>query len=147
MCIRDRTSTYEPKDAYVADLQKEFEPAIEEDYAAFLKWLAGEQQRDFTKLRAISNIDIMLPSPLEFELQKRRGQARHVILAEFNPRLSEFSDPVVGKTLFYPQLEQTTETFREINRKGVYTYAKWPLPPHIDPVSYTHLTLPTIYSV
>lgn len=137
------TSNYSPPDEYdeyCRGIQHAFEKQTVDEYEKFLRWVAKKKGIDFAKIRAFTNVDYMIPSELEFEQQKRtrqlQGKEPHPILpiAEFNPRLTDYTDAVVGGPLFYGGL-QTPQMMLDLVAKGLTTYLKYHLPDGVDPLA------------
>lgn len=126
------TGNYVPKDDSCKRIQKEYEEKMVEEYERFLRWFAGEKGVDFSNIRAIINVDLLIPSALEFEQQRRRGQTLHLPIAEFNPRFTEYTDALVGGTLFSNDA-QTPQGLLAVRDRGVHTLLRFPLSYGTDP--------------
>jgi hypothetical protein len=126
------TSSYRPKDAYVARLQQEYEEQTVAVFETILRKTARRCGIDFASLRGIANIDLMLPSPLELLLQKRRGQPAAHYLAECNPRWTNYTDAIMT-IIGVQRREQTIQNMRTVIAEGISTIDKYYLPEHVDP--------------
>jgi hypothetical protein len=126
------TSSYRPKDAYVARLQQEYEEQTAAIFETILRKTASRCGIDFAALRGIANIDLMLPSPLELLLQKRRGQQAVHYLAECNPRWTNYTDAIMT-IIGVQRREQTIQNMRTVIAEGISTIDKYYLPEHVDP--------------
>jgi hypothetical protein len=129
------TANYIPRkgyEEYCEKIQKEFGQIMIDGYEQFLRFLAEKNGIKFANIRGIINIDFMIPTELEFERQRRSGEKRHLPVAEFNPRFSEYTNPLIGGTLL-SDVEQTPQELIRIAERGVHTFAKYPLPVGVDP--------------
>ncbi|MFL5692414.1 MAG: hypothetical protein ACJ795_11470 [Ktedonobacteraceae bacterium] len=134
------TSSYRPKDAYVARLQQEYEEQTVAVFETILRKTARRCGIDFASLRGIANIDLMLPSPLELLLQKRRGQQSAHYLAECNPRWTNYTDAIMT-IIGVQRREQTIQNMRTVIAEGISTIDKYYLPEHVDPKQVRALLL------
>ncbi len=128
--IKDRdascvgTSRYIPKNEHCEALYEEFKDSIVEQYGEFLQFVADKQGISFNDIRAITNVDLMMPSPLEVEYQRLSGQKPHPLIAEFNGRLTEYTDAVIGGAHFNEE-EHTPQGLINTVDGGVHTYLRY----------------------
>jgi hypothetical protein len=135
------TTDYKPKGDYCRQIQQEFEKKTVDEYEKFLRWLATKNATnnvDFSKIRAFVNVDFMIPSELEFTFQEAQATKQgkdfnpYLPIAEFNPRLTDYSDAVVGGPLFFGGL-QTPAAMLDLVKNGLHTYLRYTLPQGVDP--------------
>src|SRR5207302_1295099 len=124
---------YRPKDEYVARLQQEYEEQTAAIFETILRKTARRCGIDFASLLGIANIDLMLPSPLELLLQKRRGQQAVHYLAECNPRWTNYTDAIMT-VIGANRKEQTINNMRGVIQEGIFTLDKNYLPVNVDKV-------------
>lgn len=127
------TSTYAPQNAYLRELQLRHEDQTTDFFSSLLKQTATKYGCDFAKIRGVANIDIMLSSKMELELQRRRKQAPAHYLAECNPRWTNYTDAIMA-IIGINRKAPTVNNMRTVIRQGISTIDKAPLPPHVDPV-------------
>jgi hypothetical protein len=126
------TSSYVPRNASFQQLQQRYEEPTAEFFETLLRKTAERCHIDFTTIRGVANLDIMLPGPLEQRLQQRRKRPLVNYLAECNPRWTNYTDAimaVLGVTRRAPTIANMRATIQE----GISTIDKYPLPEHIDP--------------
>jgi hypothetical protein len=126
------TSTYRPKNAYVAYLQRDHEDQTVAFFETLLRKTAHRCGVDFASLRGVANLDLMLAGPLEKRLQKRRGQKPAHYLAECNPRWTNYTDAIMA-VIGANRKEQSISSMRTVIQEGVVAIDKYPFPVHIDP--------------
>ncbi len=129
------TSTYIPKNSYLRDLQLRYEDQTTNFFTSLLKQTALKCGSDFSALRGIANIDIILASEMERDLQRRRKQdpsASSHYLAECNPRWTNYTDAIMA-IIGVNRKEPTVNTMRTVIREGIFTIDKSFLPAHVDP--------------
>jgi hypothetical protein len=127
------TSTYIPKNAYLRDLQQRYEDQTTAFFTTLLKQTATKYGSDFAAIRGIANIDIMLSSEQELDLQRRRKQEPGHYLAECNPRWTNYTDAIMA-IVGINRKAPTLNNMRAVIREGISTIDKAPLPLHVDPV-------------
>ena len=126
------TSTYKPKNAYMARMQQVYEDQTAVFFEALLRKTAQRCSVDFASIRGVANIDIMIPGKWEARLQKRRGQNPVNYLAECNPRWTNYTDAIMTIVGVNRQ-EQTISNMRKVIQHGISTADKYDLPENIDP--------------
>jgi hypothetical protein len=126
------TSSYNPGSAALLHLQQLYEEPTATFFEALLRQTAERCQIDFASIRAVANLDIMLPGPLEARLQQRRKAPRVNYLAECNPRWTNYTDAILAM-LGVTGREPTVANMRTVIREGISTVDKYPLPEHLDP--------------
>jgi hypothetical protein len=126
------TSSYTPKSADLRRLQQEYEEQTKVFFEALLRKTAAKCDLAFASLRGVANIDIMIPSELEQELQRQRGQKPGHYLAECNPRWTNYTDAILA-VLGASRREQTVATMRAVIQEGICTIDKYVLPEQLDP--------------
>jgi hypothetical protein len=126
------TSSYTPKNAYVARLQQEHEERTAVFFEALLRETARRCGIDFASLRGVANIDLMLPGPLEVKLRELRGQRSSHYLAECNPRWTNYTDAILT-IIGANRGEQCIKNMRAVIQRGIYTIDKYHLPANVDP--------------
>jgi hypothetical protein len=126
------TSTYRPKNAYLARLQQAYEDQTAAFFETLLRKTAQKCGVDFASLRGVANLDIMIPSKLEAELQQKRGQKPTHYLAECNPRWTNYTDAIMA-IIGASRREQTISNMRTVIQEGIFTIDKYQLPENVDP--------------
>jgi hypothetical protein len=126
------TSSYRPKNDELARLQQAYEGRTAEFFEELLRRTARKCGIDFTALRGIANIDLMLPGPLEARLQELRGQGPLHYLAECNPRWTNYTDAIMT-IIGVNRREQTIQQMRAVIEEGIFTIDKYHLPANVDP--------------
>ncbi len=126
------TSTFRPKTAQVARLQREYEDRMAERFETLLRLTALRCGIDFASIRGVANIDIMLPGPLEERLQQRLGYAPTHYIAESNPRWTNYTDAILAVIGANRQIP-TVQRMRQVIQSGVLAVDKYELPQGLDP--------------
>jgi hypothetical protein len=126
------TNTYIPKNDYLQQTQYCYEDKTAEFFEDFLRKTAEKCGIDFSSLRAVANVDLMIPTELERLLQKRRKQRPMNYLAECNPRWTNYTDAILV-VLGANRKEPTIENMRAVIQAGISTIDKYPLPATVDP--------------
>ena len=126
------TSTYIPKNTYMQRMQQEYEAQTTAFFEALLRKTAQKCGIDFASIRAVANLDIMMPSELEKTLQRQRKQPQGNYLAECNPRWTNYTDAIMV-VLGANHKEQTISNMREVIQSGIWSIDKHPLPQGLDP--------------
>ncbi|MBV9616086.1 MAG: hypothetical protein JO031_11575 [Ktedonobacteraceae bacterium] len=126
------TSTYIPKNALLRDLQLRYEDQTCDFFTSLLKQTATKYGIDFSGIRGIANIDIILSSEMELDLQRRRKQTPTHFLAECNPRWTNYTDAIMT-IMGVNKKEPTVNNMRTVIREGIFTIDKSFLPGHVDP--------------
>jgi hypothetical protein len=126
------TSSYNPDSAALLHLQQLYEEPTATFFEALLRQTAERCQIDFASIRAVANLDIMLPGLLEARLQQRRKAPRVNYLAECNPRWTNYTDAILAMSGITGR-EPTVANMRAVIREGISTVDKYPLPEHLDP--------------
>jgi hypothetical protein len=126
------TSSYNPGSAALQHLQQLYEEPTAAFFEALLRRTAERCQIDFASIRAVANLDIMLPGPLEARLQQRRKAPRVNYLAECNPRWTNYTDAILA-VLGVTGRAPTVANMRAVIREGISTVDKYSLPEHLDP--------------
>lgn len=126
------TSSYRPQNALLRDLQASYEAQTTTFFVELLRKTAEKYGCDFSAIRGIANLDIMLPGPLEQHLQSKRKLPAQNYLAECNPRWTNYTDAilaVIGAT----RQAQTLASMRAVIQNGIATFDKYELPDQSDP--------------
>lgn len=126
------TSSYVPRNASFQQLQQRYEEPTAAFFEALLRKTAERCHIDFTTIRGVANLDIMLPSALELRLQQRRKHPSVNYLAECNPRWTNYTDAIMA-VLGVTRREPTIANMRTAIQEGISTIDKYPLPEHLDP--------------
>ncbi len=126
------TSTYRPRNAYLARLQQEYEHQTAAFFETLLRKTAHRCGVDFASLRGVANIDIIIPGRWEKQLQKKRGQLPVHYIAECNPRWTNYTDAIMT-VIAANRKEQTINNMRTVIQEGISTIDKHPLPEDVDP--------------
>lgn len=126
------TSTYMPENAYMQRIQQAYEEQTATFFEALLRSAAQKCGIDFASIRAVANLDIMLPGELEKRLQRARKQPASNYLAECNPRWTNYTDAIMT-VLGANRKEQTISNMKEVIRAGICTIDKHPLPEGVSP--------------
>jgi hypothetical protein len=126
------TSTYRPKNASVARLQREYEDQTAALFETLLRKTAHKCDADFASLRGVANIDLMLAGTLEKRLQKKRGQKSAHYLAECNPRWTNYTDAIMT-VIGANRKEQSISNMRTVIQERVIAIDRYHFPAHIDP--------------
>ncbi|GCE31417.1 hypothetical protein KDA_69010 [Dictyobacter alpinus] len=124
------TSSYQPKNATIARMQAEYESQTLACFEQVLKRTAQHFNIDFQSIRGVANIDIMLPSSLEEELQKRRGQQASLYIAECNPRWTNYTDAILS-VIGANQQTASIQNMRNTIQQRIQAIDKYYFPPHI----------------
>jgi hypothetical protein len=126
------TSTYLAKNPYMQRMQQEYEKHTAAFFEALLRKTAQRCEVDFSSIRGVANLDVMIPGALERHLQRQRKQPGVNYLAECNPRWTNYTDAIMT-VLGANRKEQTTYNMRSVIEAGISTFDKYPLPPTVDP--------------
>jgi hypothetical protein len=126
------TSSYQPKNAALARLQQATEEQTVVCLEALLRRTAQLCGLDFTGLRGVANLDLMLPGPQEERLQQKRGRPPAIYLAECNPRWTNYTDALLT-VLATKRQAPTIGALRTAIQEGIATVDHYPLPPTVDP--------------
>jgi len=126
------TSTYRPKDPYVAYLQRDYEDQAVAFFETLLRKTAQRCGIDFSTLQGVANLDLMLAGPLERQLQKKRGQKPAHYIAECNPRWTNYTDAIMT-VIGVNRQEQSISSMRTVIQEGIATMDKYHFPVEIDP--------------
>ncbi len=126
------TSSYNPGNPTLQHLQQLYEEPTAAFFEALLRRTAERCQIDFASIRAVANLDIMLPGPLEARLQQCRKAPQVNYLAECNPRWTNYTDAILTM-LGVSGREPTVANIRAVIQEGISTVDKYPLPEHLDP--------------
>lgn len=125
------TGSYWPRTETLARLRDQYEPQTVAWFTTLLQNVARHCGFDFSTIRGLANIDIMLPSPLEVELQRRRGLQAVGYIAECNPRWTNYTDAimsVIGANRQIPTVQQMLTTID----RGILAVDKYKIPISID---------------
>ncbi len=126
------TSTYVPRNTHLRAMQQRYEDQTAHFFVSLLKQTAARCGLDFSTLRGIANIDIMLPGEAELTLQQKRKLPPSHYLAECNPRWTNYTDAImtiIGANRKAP----TINNMRTVIQEGIVTIDKFSLPAHLDP--------------
>lgn len=126
------TSSYIPGNAYLRDLQLRYEDQTASFFVSLLKQTATKCNIDFSTIRGIANIDIILPGTAEIELQQKRKQPPSHYLAECNPRWTNYTDAIMA-IIGINRKAPTINNMQAVVREGISTVDKVPLPARLDP--------------
>jgi hypothetical protein len=126
------TSSYIPRNVYLRDLQQRYEDQTASFFVSLLKQTAAKCHIDFSTIRGLANIDIILPSEAEIVLQQKRKQPPSHYLAECNPRWTNYTDAVMA-IIGANRKAPTINNMQAVIREGISTIDKLPLPAHVDP--------------
>jgi hypothetical protein len=126
------TSTYLPKTPYVERMQQQYETQTAVFFEALLRKTAQKCGIDFSRIRGVANLDIMIPGKMEATLQSRRKQPVANYLAECNPRWTNYTDAIMT-VLGANRKEPTISNMRAVIQAGICTFDKHPLPQNVDP--------------
>jgi hypothetical protein len=126
------TSTYIPNSAYMKRMQQTYEDQTKTFFEALLRNTAQKCGIDFASIRAVANLDIMIPGELEKRLQRARKQPEGNYLAECNPRWTNYTDAIMT-VLGANRKEQTIYHMLEVIQAGICTFDKYSLPEGLDP--------------
>lgn len=126
------TSSYQPKNAATARMQRTAEAQTVSCLEALLRRTASLCDLDFTSLRGVANLDFMLPGPKEERLRKNLGRPPAIYLAECNPRWTNYTDALLT-VLAVKRQAPTISALRTAIQEGIATVDHYPLPPSVDP--------------
>jgi hypothetical protein len=126
------TGNYQPKDNTIARLQQTYEDQTIACFERLLKQTARKCQLDFASLHGVANIDIMVPGPLEEQLQRQRGQKPMLYVAECNPRWTNYTDAILS-ILGANRKEPTINNMRTTIQERLQAIDKYELPEQVDP--------------
>ena len=125
------TSTYIPATAHHSTLQQLHEDQTAHFFIELLKQTAQKCTIDFSTIRGLANIDIMLPGEAEVELQRQRKQAPTNYLAECNPRWTNYTDAIMV-IIGANRQEPTIGNMQSVIQRDLSTIDKFPLPAQLD---------------
>jgi hypothetical protein len=126
------TSTYIPKNADMQRLQQQYQQETASYVETLLRKTAEKRGISFGSIRGVTNLDTLIPTAMERELQKRRKQPLENYLAECNPRWTNYTDAIMT-VLGVNRREQTVHSMRSTIEQGIATIDKYALPPGVDP--------------
>ncbi|GCE23971.1 hypothetical protein [Dictyobacter kobayashii] len=126
------TGNYKPKNAAIARMQQIYEDQTIACFEQLLRQTAQRYGYDFSTLRGVANIDIMLPSPLEEQLQKSRGQQSALYIAESNPRWTNYTDAILT-VLGANRQPPTINSMRNTIQNRIQAIDKYYIPKQVDP--------------
>lgn len=132
------TSTYTPKNAYMARMQQEYEDQTAAFFETLLRKTAQKCGVDFASIRGVANIDVIIPGRLEERLQQKRGQKPTHYLAECNPRWTNYTDAIMT-VIGANRQAQTINNMKSVIQEGIFTIDKERLPVNVDPRSVREL--------
>lgn len=126
------TSTYIPKNTHMQRMQQDYEEQTAAFFETLLRRTAQKCGIDFAAIRAVANLDIMIPGDMEIRLQRARKQPAGNYLAECNPRWTNYTDAIMT-VLGANRKEQTIYNMKEVIQAGICTIDKHPLPEGVSP--------------
>ncbi|WP_201367307.1 hypothetical protein [Dictyobacter formicarum] len=126
------TGNYQPKNETIARMQQSYEDQTIAYFEQLLRQTARHCGCDFSALRGVANIDIMLPSPLEAQLQKNRGQQSTLYIAESNPRWTNYTDAILN-VIGANRQQPTINAMRATIQNRIQAVDKYYVPEQIDP--------------
>jgi len=126
------TSTYKPANASLARLQESYEGHTLTYFEAVLKRAARRFGIDFSSMRGVANIDMILPGDMETMLQKKRGYKPAHYVAECNPRWTNYTDAIMT-IIGVNGKKQTIGNMKAVIKEGIATIDKFYLPQALDP--------------
>jgi len=126
------TSTYVPKTAFLREMQQRSEDHTAHFFITMLKHTAQKCGIDFSAIRGLANIDIMLPGEIEVALQRSRKQPLTHYLAECNPRWTNYTDAIMT-IIGVSRREPTINNMQSVIQQGISSIDKSPLPLQLDP--------------
>jgi hypothetical protein len=126
------TSTYLPATPHLQTLQQRHEEQTAHFFTALLQRTAQKCNIDFSTIRGLANIDIMLPGAAEVELQRKRKQTPANYLAECNPRWTNYTDAIMV-IIGTNRKEPTIGNMQTVIQQGISTIDKFSLPISLDP--------------
>ena len=113
-------------------MQLEYEEQTAVFFETLLRRTAQKCGIDFSSIRGVANLDIMIPGDLEKKLRQQRKQPEGNYLAECNPRWTNYTDAIMT-VLGANRKEQTIYNMKGVIQEGICTIDKHPLPENIDP--------------
>jgi hypothetical protein len=125
------TSTYLPTTPHLYTLQQRHEEQTAHFFTLLLRRMAEKCSIDFSTIRGLANIDIMLPGSAEVELQRKRKQTPANYIAECNPRWTNYTDAIMV-IIGANRQEPTIGNMQTAIQQGISTIDKFPLPLHLD---------------
>ena len=125
------TSSYKPANSSLERLQYRYEGQTLAYFEVILRRAAQKCGVDFTSIRGVANIDIMLPSDLEELLQQKRGNKPTLYVAECNPRWTNYTDAIMA-IIGVNRKIQTINNMKTVIQEGIATFDKFYLPDEID---------------
>jgi hypothetical protein len=125
------TSSYVPRSESLQHLQHRYEEPTAAFLEALLRKTAERCHIDFSTVRGVANLDIMLPGELEERLQQRRKRPVVNYLAECNPRWTNYTDAILA-VLGATRRDATIANMRTVIQEGISTIDKYYLPEHLD---------------
>lgn len=126
------TGSYQPKNALLTRLQQTTEAHTVAGFESLLRQVALKCGLDFSSLRGVANLDLMLPGPQERLFRKRRGLVPTVYLAECNPRWTNYTDALLTVVAIKRQIP-TVNALRGTIQEGLSTVDHYHLPPGVEP--------------
>jgi hypothetical protein len=117
------TSSYEPHTKYLKDMKKQIEGQSAQAFAKFMKKTADNAGIPFETIRAIANVDIMIPGKMENKLRDRQGKRQALYIAECNTRWTNYTDAVMAGVGANGR-EPTVSDMRTTIEEGIFTKDK-----------------------
>lgn len=126
------TGSYRPPTASLSYMRALYEEQTVTFFETLLRKTAQLCGVDFATLRGLANIDIMLPGPMEAQLQRQRGWRNRGYLAECNPRWTNYTDAIMTVISANRQIP-TVQQMRTTTEQGIQAIDCYEIPVHIDP--------------
>lgn len=126
------TETYKPRSEYLNNHKEEYEKTVSYSFEKLLRGLAQEEGIDMNNIRGFANIDIIIPSEKERELQIKRFGNTFLYISESNPRFTNWTDGVLTGVAVQKK-PQTVRSMLEVIKDGIQNVDKFILPAEVDP--------------
>lgn len=121
------TSSYITPSPELKRVHQENEDRTAQAFETFITQMCLRHNIDPRTLNCAVNVDWMIPSPAESELQRRLGKTPQITVAEINPRFTNWTDALM-LVLWAESLPKTIESLHGVIRQGVLTADKYPVP-------------------
>jgi hypothetical protein len=126
------TGSYWPPSSSLSYMRALYEEQTVTFFETLLRKTARRCGVDFATLRGLANIDIMLPSPMEAQLQRQRGWRNRGYLAECNPRWTNYTDAIMTVINANRQIP-TVQQMRTTIERGILAVDCYEIPVDVDP--------------
>lgn len=124
--------SYNTDDPILLKLRNEFEQQTLKIFEIFLRRAAERCKNDFDAIQGVANIDLLIPSALEKEFLKKRGEKVNFYYSECNPRWTIYTSAIMT-VLGAQQKEPTINNMLKVINEGIAVVEKYKLPSSVEP--------------